>query len=140
MLVQAGLIVAGELLLESSRVLADDIQYAPLTIRPTLFPLTKQPVEKPVRDHLLRQSVLVSGPAHVSLHALAEGFLRNANLQRAESRVAAELGRNHLVDRRPTRPPSGEPGASHQPAHRVGVPVAPSSGGRVVYTTEHVNV
>src|ERR1700732_2548924 len=128
MLVQARLIVARKLLLQSRHVLADSIQDAPLAINPTLLALAEQPVEEPAGDHLRRESPLVPGPAHVALHALAERLLRDANLQRAESRVAAELGRDHLVDRWPARPPSREPGSGHQPAHGVGVPIALSAG------------
>src|ERR1700738_3405901 len=140
MLIQTGLIVAWKLLLQSRHVLADGIQDAPLAIHPTFLALAEQPVEEPMGDHLRRKGPLVSGPAHVALHAFAKRFLRDANLQRAESRVAAELGCDHLVDRWSARSPSGEPGSSHQPAHGIGMTVALSSGRRVVQTTDHVNV
>src|ERR1700674_2796849 len=106
MLVQACLIVARQLLLQSCHILAHGIQDTPLAIHPAFLALAEQPVKESVRDHLRRESPLVPGPAHVALHALAERLLRDANLQRAESRVTTHLGSDHLVDGWPARPPS----------------------------------
>ena len=69
------------------------IEDAALAVHPAFFARAEQAIEKPVRDHLRRQRAFISGPAHVALHALAERFLRDADLQRAEAGVAAELRR-----------------------------------------------
>ena len=140
MLVDAGLIVRRQLLLQQIGVLPNSVQNTALAIHPALFALAEQPVEEPVRDHLRRQRALVSGPAHVALHALAERFLRDADLQRAEPGVAADLGGDHLVDGRSARAAAGEMRAGHQPAHGVRVAVAHSLGGGVVHAAQHVEI
>ncbi len=139
-LVQTGLIVVRQLLLQRRHVLAHRIEDAALAIHPAFLALAEQAVEEAVGDHLRRERALEAGPAHIALHTLAKRFLRDADLQRTEARVAAELGRDHLVDRRSCRAASGEAGSGHQAAHRVGVAVTLSVGRRVVETAQHVNI
>ena len=95
---------------------------------------------KPVRNHLGRQRPFIARPAHIALHAFAERFLRHTDLQRPEARIAADLVGDHLIDGRSARSTAGKVGAGHQAAHRIGVAVAFTVGGRVVETAQHVNV
>src|SRR6202030_4121040 len=109
------------------------VENAPLAIHPALFLSAEETVEQPVGNHLRGQRALVSSPAHVALHALAKGLLRHADLQRAESRIGADLPGDNLVDRRPARPAAGEIRAGHQTAHRVSMAVSLASRGGVIY-------
>ena len=95
-----------------------------------------------MRQHLRRQRAIVAGPAHIALDALAERFLRDADLQRAEARLGADLRGDHLIDRRSARAVSGERRARRHTAHRLVVAVAGAGrrGSRVVQAAENVNV
>src|SRR4029079_11399091 len=83
MRIHAHLIFRAELLLQQSGILPGGLENTALAIYPALFSLAEEPVEEPVRNHLRRQSTLVSGPAHIPLHAFAEAFLRHADLKRS---------------------------------------------------------
>src|SRR5205814_10356156 len=81
-------------------------------------------VDRPVRNNLGGQRTIAAGPTHVALNALAERLRRDADLQRAEPAVPADVLRDRLVDRRPARPAAGEAFAGNETAHRVVVAVA----------------
>src|SRR4029434_3091601 len=117
MFFHAGLIVPWQLLLQCRGVFTDRVQYAPLAVDPAFFTPAEEPVEDFVWDHLRRQGALVTGPTHVALDALAEGLLRNADLQRTESRLAFEFRCNGLIYGGACRAASGEGRATHQRAH-----------------------
>src|SRR5215475_5248169 len=142
MFFNAGLVVWRQSLLQIRGVFMDRVQYAALAVDPAFFTPAEEPVEEFVWDHLRRQSALVTGPAHVSLYAFAEGFLRDADLQRPETRFALELRRDCLIYGRTSRSASGERRATHQRAHGFVMPVARAGhgGGGVVQSTDDVNV
>ena len=102
----------------------------------------EQVIEELVRQHLRRQRAVVPGPAHVALDALAERFLRDADLDRAEARIAADSGGDDLVDGRSAGAVAGERGTGGDAAHRLVVAVAGAGGiGRlVVQAAENVDV
>src|SRR5262245_22698225 len=142
MLLHSGLVVWWQSLLQSRGVFTDRVQYAALAVDPAFFAPAEEPVEEFVGDHLRRQRALITRPTHVSLDAFAEGFLRDADLHRAETRLALELRRDGLIYGRTGRSASGERRATHQPAHGfvMSVARAGSCGGGVVQSTDDVNV
>ena len=142
MLVQASLVLLSERLAELERVLAHGIQNTLLPLDPTRVSLAEKALEELVREHLRRERPLVGGPAHIALDALSEGFLRNADLQGPEARVAADFRGDRLVDRRRSRAPARKGGSRHQRAHGTMMPVSRSRNlsGRVVQAGDHVNV
>src|SRR5262249_19470441 len=142
MFFHSGLVVYLQSLLQSLGVFADRVQDAALAVDPAFFAPAEEPVEEFVRDHLRRQSALVTRPTHVSLDAFAEGFLRDADLQRPETRLALELRRDGLIYGRTGRAASGERRATHQPAHEFLMSVARAGccGGGVVQSTDDMTV
>src|SRR5262245_914796 len=142
MFFHSGLVVWRQLLLQSLGVFTNRVQDAALAVDPAFFALAEEPVEEFVRDHLRRQGALVTSPAHVSLDAFAEGFLRDANLQRPETRLALEFRRDGLIYGRTSRSASGERRATHQRANGFVMSVARAGhcGGGVIQSTDDVNV
>ena len=142
MLFHSGLVVLRQVLFKLRRVFEYRIQDTPLAIDPAFFALAEEAIEEPVRKHLGRESPFVTGPAHIALDALAEGFLGDSHLQRAETRVAADLGSDGLVDGRAAGAAPGEARAGHEAAHGVVMAVAGSRQSRrgIVESAEDVNI
>ena len=140
MLFEPCLIVAGQFLLERRGIVPHGIEDAALAIHPALFALAEQPVKEAVGNHLGRQGAFITGPAHVALHAFAEGLLSDANLQRPEAAVAPDLGGDHLIDGGPGGSASREWRTRHQAGHGVGMAIALASGRRIVHPAEYVEV
>src|SRR6185437_3564839 len=88
------------------------------------------------------ERTVAAGPRHVALNALAEGFLADPDLERAEPALVADLMGDRLVDRRAAGPAAREHLARYEPAHRVVVAVARArqAGGRVIDAAEDVDV
>ena len=76
------------------------------------------------------------------MHVLAVRFLGDADLQRAETRLGADLRGQNLIDRRAGGAAAGVSGAGHDAAQRaevaVALPVEPRRD--VVDAAEHVHV
>src|SRR5262249_46368332 len=142
MFFHSGLVVYLQSLLQRRGVFTDRVQDAALAVGPAFFAPAEEPVEEFVRDHLRRQGALVTRPTHVSLDAFAEGFLRDADLQRPETRLALELRRDGLIYGRTGRAASGERRATHQRAHGFVMSVARAGrcGGGVIQSTDYMNV
>src|SRR5688572_23573662 len=90
----------------------------------------------------LRQRALEARPRHVAVHVLAVRFLRDADLQRAEARLRADLRSEDLIDRWARGAASGIGSARHQPTERaeMAVALAVEARGDVVDAAEHVHV
>ena len=142
MLFHAHGVVLRHLLLERDGVLAHRIEDAALAIDPAFFARAEEIIEQLVRQHLRRQRTVVAGPTHIPLDALAERFLRDADLNRAEARILADLRGDRLVDRRSAGAVAGERRAGGHAADRLVVSVARTArgSGLVVEAAEHVDI
>src|ERR1700677_4256229 len=142
MFFHARLVVFWKTLLECGSVFQHHIQNAALAVDPTLFPASEQAIEEAIRQHLGGQCAIEACPAHIALDALAEGLLRNADLQRAKAGFTAYLCGDGLIDRGATRPAAGEPCTSHQAADGIVMAVAgPGQTCReVIEPADHMNV
>ena len=135
-------IVLGNFFLQVRGILPHGVEDAALAGHPAGIARAEQVIEELVRQHLRRQRAIVSGPAHVALDALAEGFLRDADLNRAEARIAADFGGDGLVDGCSARAVAGERRTGGDAADRLVVAVAGAGGiGRlVVQAAENVDI
>ena len=142
MLVDAGCVVLRQTFLKSTASSRTASRMLRLRLTQPSSRCAEQAVEQLVRQHLRRQRAIVAGPAHIALDAFAERFLRHADLQRAESRLGADLGRDHLIDRRSAGAVSGERRAVSHAADRLVVAVAGTryGCGRVVEAGQDVDV
>src|SRR5581483_2665590 len=93
-----------------------------------------------MRDHFGRERALVAGPAHISLHAFAERLLGNADLQRAEARIASDLRGDNLVDGWAAGAATGEIRSGHQTTHRICVAIALTGRRRVIGPAQYVDI
>ena len=141
-LIEPLLVGRAERRLQRLHVVADEIEHALLAVDPALVPDAEQAIEQVLRNVLLRQRALVARPRHVAVDVLAVRFLRDADLQRAEARLRADLRGENLIDRRPRRAAARVGRAGHQAAQRAEVAVALAVEARrdVVDAAEHVHV
>src|SRR5262249_12019680 len=141
-LVHPQLVLLREVLAQRFGVLAHGIEDAALAVDPSLLALAEQTIEQLVWNHLRRQGTIVAGPAHVPLDALAEGLLRDADLQRAEAGIGADSRSYRLVDGWSARAAPRKRRTRKQAAGRLMMPVAGTRRGRggIVDSADHVNV
>ncbi|MCX6613944.1 MAG: hypothetical protein NTW74_24255 [Acidobacteria bacterium] len=122
-------VVGGQLGFEGLCIFTHCIEDRALAVYPTDFAGAEKTVEEAARDHLWWQGAIVASPAHVALDAFAKGFLRDANLSRAEAGVAADFAGDGLIDGCSACATAGEGGAAHQCTHRVVMAVAGAGEG-----------
>src|SRR6187397_2951528 len=99
MLVHALNVVFGKIPFQALRILHDSIENAALAVHPAFFASSEKTVKQLAGDHFRRKSAVITRPAHISLDAFAERFLRDTDLQGAEARLAADPSRDGLIDR-----------------------------------------
>src|SRR5262245_10430768 len=105
-------------------ILTHEVEDALLASDPGLILDAEETIEEILRDHLGRQRALESGPRHVALHVFAVGLLRDADLERTESRFGADFRGENLVERGAACAAPSERGAGHEATDGVHVAVA----------------
>ncbi len=123
-LVKPLLVGGAEARIQALSVFSDSIEDALLALDPAAFFLPEQAIEQPVRQGFRGQGPVAVGPTHVALDRFAKAFLRDADLQRAEAGLPADLRRQHLVKRRPASAASRVDATAQQGAHRRVVAIA----------------
>src|SRR2546428_534176 len=100
MLLDAQPVFPAQFFFQTQRILAHGVEHALFALDPALVARAEDPVEQLMWNHFGRQRAVAPGPAQVALNALAKRLLAHTDLQGAETRLAADLRGDHLVDRR----------------------------------------
>src|SRR3954454_10689742 len=111
--IHAHLVLASEPVAQRAGILLYGIENATLPPHPALFHAAEKAVKQLARNHFGGQRTVALSPTHVPLNAFAERFLRHADLQRAETRFAAQARRDHLIERRSPGAASGKLRSAH---------------------------
>src|SRR3954466_15313788 len=116
MFVEAHLIFFRQALAQQRAVLGQRVENASLAVYPTQIPGAEEAIEEAMRNLLRRQRPVRTRPAHILLDSAAERLLGDADLQRSESRITANLRCQDLVERCGAGPRRTQPRARHQRA------------------------
>src|SRR6185312_15784383 len=92
--------------------------------------------------HFRRQRAIVTGPTHIPLDAFTEGFLGDADLEGAETRIAADLRSDDLIDGGTAGAVARERGAGGDTADGFVMAIAGARGcgHRIVDAGDYVDV
>src|ERR1700676_4169594 len=124
MLVKSRLILLAEQGVQIFEIVLHGIEHALFATQPGLLFGSKYTLEQVVGQHLRRQRTVIAGPAQISMDALPVRLLADADLQRVEASLTADLRGDGLVDRRTGAASPAIGRARDQTAHRFVMAVA----------------